>query len=146
MKYDVSNPLHREQAMERLEALLGKKHGIIELSEVKPQRSIKQNKYLHLLLGFFASEYGETIDYVKEQYFKLAANRSIFVRERDDKLAGRVSYLRSTRDLDKGEMQIAIERFRNWSSINAGIYLPSADEHRLLELAEIEISRNKNFL
>ncbi|MDD7440041.1 hypothetical protein [Prevotellamassilia timonensis] len=146
MKYDVSNPLHREQAMERLEALLGKEHGIIELSEVKPQRSIKQNKYLHLLLGFFASEYGETIDYVKEQYFKLAANRSIFVRERDDKLAGRVSYLRSTRDLDKGEMQIAIERFRNWSSINAGIYLPSADEHRLLELAEIEISRNKNFL
>ena len=146
MKYDVSNPLHREQAMERLEALLGKEHGIIELSEVKPQRSIKQNKYLHLLLGFFASEYGETIDYVKEQYFKLAANRSIFVRERDDKLAGRVSYLRSTRGLDKGEMQIAIERFRNWSSINAGIYLPSADEHRLLELAEIEISRNKNFL
>lgn len=146
MKYDVSNPLHREQARERLEALLGKEHGIIELSEVKPQRSIKQNKYLHLLLGFFASEYGETIDYVKEQYFKLATNRSIFVRERDDKLAGRVSYLRSTRDLDKGEMQMAIERFRNWSSINAGIYLPSADEHRLLELAEIEISRNKNFL
>lgn len=146
MKYDVSNPLHREQARERLEALLGKEHGIIELSEVKPQRSIKQNKYLHLLLGFFASEYGETIDYVKEQYFKLAANRSIFVRERDDKLAGRVSYLRSTRDLDKGEMQMAIERFRYWSSINAGIYLPSADEHRLLELAEIEISRNKNFL
>lgn len=146
MKYDVSNPLHREQARERLEALLGKEHGIIELSEVKPQRSIKQNKYLHLLLGFFASEYGETIDYVKEQYFKIAANRSIFVRERDDKLAGRVSYLRSTRDLDKGEMQMAIERFRNWSSISAGIYLPSADEHRLLELAEIEISRNKKFL
>lgn len=146
MKYDISNSLHREQARKRLEALLSKEHGIIELSEVKPQRSIKQNKYLHLLLGFFASEYGETIDYVKEQYFKLAANRSIFVRERDDKLAGRVSYLRSTRDLDKGEMQMAIERFRNWSSINAGIYLPSADEHRLLELAEIEISRNKNFL
>lgn len=146
MKYDVSNPLHREQARERLEALLGKEHGIIELSEVKPQRSIKQNKYLHLLLGFFASEYGETIDYVKEQYFKLAANRSIFVRERNDKLAGRVSYLRSTRDLDKWEMQIAIERFRNWSSINAGIYLPSADEHRLLELAEIEISRNREYL
>ena len=146
MKYDISNSLHREQARKRLEALLSKEYGIIELSEVKPQRSIKQNKYLHLLLGFFASEYGETIEYVKEQYFKLAANRSIFLRERDDKLAGRVSYLRSTRDLDKGEMQMAIERFRNWSSINAGIYLPSADEHRLLELAEIEISRNKNFL
>lgn len=146
MKYDISNSLHREQARKRLEALLSKEHGIIDLSEVKPQRSIKQNKYLHLLLGFFASEYGETIEYVKEQYFKLAANRSIFLRERDDKLAGRVSYLRSTRDLDKGEMQMAIERFRNWSSINAGIYLPSADEHRLLELAEIEISRNKNFL
>jgi hypothetical protein len=43
-------------------------------------------------------------------------------------------------------MQLAIERFRNWSSINAGIYLPSADEQRLLQLADIEISRNKEFL
>lgn len=146
MKYDLSNPQHREQVIHRFEVLLSKERGIIELSEIKPQRSIKQNKYLHLLLGFFAAEYGETTDYVKEQYFKLAANRSIFLREREDKLAGRVWYLRSTRDLDKGEMQMAIERFRNWSSINAGIYLPSADEHRLLELAEIEISRNKNFL
>ena len=70
----------------------------------------------------------------------------MFVMERNDKLIGKTYYLRSTRDLDKGEMQLAIERFRNWSSMNAGIYLPSADEHRLLELAEIEISRNKEYL
>lgn len=146
MKYDLSNTLHREQIRQRIEALLNKHEGIIEIKEIKPKRSIQQNKYLHLILGFFAAEYGETIEYVKEQYFKIAANRSMFVMERNDKLLGQTHYLRSTRDLDKAEMQLAIERFRNWSSINAGIYLPSADEHRLLELAELEISRNKNFL
>lgn len=146
MKYDISNPLHREQLRERVENILSKRCGIVDLTEVKPQRTIKQNKYLHLLIRFFAAEYGESAEYVKDQYFKRAANYPIFCRERDDKVLGKVSYLRSTSDLDTKEMTTAIDRFRNWSSINAGIYLPSAEEQRLLELAEIEISRNNEFL
>ena len=146
MKYDISNPHHRRQIRERLEAILAKGVGIAELRMIKPQRTLKQNSYLHLIINYFASEYGETAEYVKEQYFKLAANRPLFLREKQDKLAGNVQYLRSSRDLDKEEMQIAIERFRNWSSINAGIYIPSADESRLLELADLEVSRNKEYL
>lgn len=146
MKYDISNPLHREQLRERIETILSRRWGIVDLTEVKPHRTIKQNKYLHLLIRFFAAEYGESAEYVKEQYFKKAANYPIFCRERDDKVLGKVLYLRSTSNLDTKEMTTAIDRFRNWSSINAGIYLPSADERRLLELAEIEISRNNEFL
>ena len=146
MKYDLSNPLHRQQISERVQDLLSKSVGIVELREIKPQRTMRQNSYLHLIINFFAAEYGESAEFVKEQYFKIAANRPIFVRERTDKFLGKVTYLRSSSDLDKEEMQLAIERFRNWSSINAGIYLPSADEQRLLELADIEVSRNKEFL
>ena len=107
---------------------------------------MRQNSYLHLIISFFAAEYGESAEFVKEQYFKIAANRQIFVRDRNDKILGKVTYIRSSSDLDKEEMQLAIERFRNWSSINAGIYLPSADEQRLLQLADIEVSRNEEYL
>lgn len=146
MKYDMSNALHREQLQKRLDKFLKDKQGIVEFTEVKPKRTIKQNNYLHLILGFFACEYGESIDYVKEYYFKYAANKELFLRIKEDKLLGNRGYLRSSSELTTEEMTLAIERFRDWSSINAGIYLPSSDEHRLLELADIEVSRNKQYL
>ena len=43
-------------------------------------------------------------------------------------------------------MSLAIERFRDFCSMNAGIYIPSSDEHRLLELAEIEVERHKEYV
>lgn len=146
MKYDMSNALHREQLQKRLDKFLKDKQGIVEFTEVKPKRTIKQNNYLHLILGLFACEYGESIDYVKEYYFKYAANKEFFLRIKKDKLLGNRGYLRSSSELTTEEMTLAIERFRDWSSINAGIYLPSSDEHRLLELADIEVSRNKQYL
>lgn len=147
MLYDLSQAKHREQVRKRFDAILKNDTGILELKLLKPKRTIKQNNYLHLIIGYFACAYGESEEYVKEHYFKMAANKQLFlVSKRDKVLNEEVTYLRSSRDLTTDEMQLAIERFRNWSSINAGIYLPSADEHRLLELAEIEIERNKEFV
>ena len=147
MLYDLSNVKHREQVRKRLDAILQDHSGMVELRLVKPKRTIKQNKYLHLIIGYFACSYGESEEYVKEQYFKIAANKQLFLVSKFDKaLNQEVNYTRSSRDLTIDEMQLAIERFRNWSSINAGIYLPSAEEYRLLELAEIEIERNKEFI
>lgn len=146
MKYDMSNASHREQIQKRLATILEKEKGIVELTEVKPKRTIKQNSYLYLILGLFACEYGESIDYVKEYYFKYAANKTLFLMEKEDRILGKRKYLRSSSDLTTEEMTLAIERFRDWSSIYAGIYLPSPEEHRLLELADIEISRNKQYL
>lgn len=146
MKYDMSNASHREQIQNRLASILAKGKGIVELTEVKPKRTIKQNNYLFLILGLFACEYGESIDYVKEYYFKLAANKTLFLREKEDKILGKRRFLRSSSELTTEEMTLAIERFRDWSSIYAGIYLPSPEEHRLLELADIEISQNKEYL
>lgn len=146
MKYDLSNPLHREQIKTRINLLVGRGQGVVELLECKPQRSMKQNKYLHLLIRYFSSVYGESSDYVKEQYFKLSANRQLFLVERDDELAGHVRFLRSTSSLSRDEMSLAIERFRNWSASVAGIYLPSADESMMIQQAELEVSRNTEYL
>ena len=43
-------------------------------------------------------------------------------------------------------MTLSIDRFRNWSAANAGIYLPAANEHQMLLYAQQEMERGKEFL
>jgi hypothetical protein len=145
MLYDLSNPLQAEQFKSR-SALLVKNGKIVELTEKKPKRSLQSNKYLHVILGYFACETGNTLEWVKQQYYKKLVNPSIFIREKDDKYLGRIKILRSSADLDSAEFALTIDRFRNWASAQCGIYLPSPDEDRLIQLMEIEIERNKEFV
>lgn len=145
MLYDLSNKLQAEQFKTRSASLL-KKNVIVELTERKPRRSTNQNSYLHVILSYFAVETGNTTEYVKHQYFKKLVNPMIFIREKADKYMGRIKVLRSSADLDVDEMSTAISRFRNWASAEAGVYLPSADEERLIQLMQIEIERNKEYL
>lgn len=142
MRYDGSNELHAAQARARLEKLI-RERKVFDLTEKKPQRSLSQNSYLHVILAYFACQYGETAEYVKREYFKKLVNPATFIREREDRFLGKVKYLRSSSDLDRDEMTLCIDRFRNWSSAQAGIYLPSPDEGRLISLMELEIERNK---
>lgn len=107
---------------------------------------IPQNAYLHLILGWFAIETGNRLEFVKQEYFKRHINPDLFVTEKDDEYLGKVQVLRSSRDLDSAEMTTAIDRFRAWSSQEAGIYLPSPDEQAFLQEVEKEMYRNKEFL
>lgn len=145
MIYDLSNDLQAEQFKARIKLLLSKKP-VVELSEKKPRRTVSQNNYLHLILSYFAVETGNTLEWVKQQYFKRLVNSDIFVREKEDKFTGNTLYWRSSSDLNTQEMNVAITRFRNWSAETAGIYLPDANEERLLQLMQIDISRNKFFI
>lgn len=144
MLYDLSNPLQCESFKTKAEAL-AKKGGIVELTEKKPQRSASQNRYLHACLGYFALEVGETMEYVKRHYFKILCNRDLFIREVDDKYLGKIKILRSSADLDTEEMTRALERFRNWSA-GEGVYIPSSEEHYMIQQIEVELSRNKVWL
>lgn len=144
MLYDLSNPLQNESFGVKAEALR-KKGCIVELTEKKPQRSANQNRYLHSILSYFGLEVGETAEYVKRYYFKLLCNKDLFVVEKEDKFHGKIQVLRSSADLDTGEMTTAIERFRNWAS-GEGVYIPSPEEHLLVQQMEIEISRNRMYL
>lgn len=144
MIYDTSNELDRKKAEERFLFLVSK-GSKIELSEIR-KRSLRQNSYLHTLLGILAIDQGETLDYVKEYYYKRHVNRSLFVIVKQDKLLGNIETLRSSKDLTVEEMSTSIERLRNWASKELGCYLPSADEESLLKLAEVEIERHKQYL
>jgi hypothetical protein len=144
MLYDLKNPLDRERFKRRCNALY-EKQGIVELSE-KSKRTTQQNKFLHLLIGYLAIETANTLDYVKEVFYKRTANKELYVREKEDNILGRVEFLRSSADLTKEEMTLSIERFRNWSSEVAGIYLPSANEQEFLASIEYEMSRYKQWI
>lgn len=125
---------------------LAEKGVIVDLTEKKPRRSLPQNKYLHVILAYFGAQTGNTLEWVKQQYYKKLVNPDLFIREKKDKYLGMIKVLRSSADLDTAEMSLSIERFRNWAAQEAGIYIPSADEAILIQQMEIEIERNKEFL
>lgn len=145
MIYDLSNPLHREQFKTRCNALYTK-GAIVTMTEKRFARTLSQNRYLHLILGYFAYQYGEDLKWVKEKYFKILCNSDIFVKPKNDPFIGETTIIRSTADLDTSEMSLAIDRFRDWSAKEAEIYLPSPDEEELLKLVEMENERNQRYI
>lgn len=145
MVYDLSQPLDRERIKKRINALYSAQK-VVEVSEVRPKRSNAQNRYLHVIIGEFAMQTGNTLEYTKREYFKKHCNSDLFVEKRQDKWVGDIEVLRSSATLDSGEMTIAIERFRNWASSEAGIYLPSPDEEAYLTAIEVEMSKHRAYL
>lgn len=145
MVYDTSNPLDNANFLLRAKKL-AERGKIVELTEKKPRRSLPQNKYLHVILAYFGTQTGNTLEWVKQQYYKKLVNPDLFIREKEDKYLGKIKVLRSSADLDTCEFSLSIERFRNWAAQEAGIYIPSADEAILIQQMEIEIERNKEHL
>jgi len=145
MIYNTSNPLDKANFFARSRKL-AESGKVIELTEKKPRRSLPQNKYLHVILAYFGAQTGNTLEWVKHQYYKKLVNPDLFIREKEDKYLGRIKVLRSSADLDTSEFSLSIERFRNWASQEVGIYLPSADEYIIIQQMEIEIERNKEYL
>ncbi len=119
---------------------------VVEVKKKLPNRTLAQNSYLHLLLGYFGSEYGCSLDEAKIDFYKRTCNRDLFERKTVNKKGKEVTYLRSSAELTTGEMTLSIDRFRNWSASVAGIYLPAANEHQMLIYAQQEIQRNQEFI
>ena len=145
MIYNLNNPWEVQNLREYLKVLM-EKGGLVEVKRKAPQRSLRQNNYLHLILGFFGCEYGLSLDEVKVDIFKRECNRDLFEREATNKQGKTVKYLRSSADLNSSEMTLAIERFRNWSASVAGIYLPSPNEDQFLAYCMQEIEKNKEYI
>mgnify|MGYP002519981192 CR=1 FL=1 len=143
MTYDLSKELDRQRFQARA-AILAKRGAAVELSE-RAFRSRNQNNYLHLLIGVVAMETGTTLPYCKEVYFKRLANKDLFVSVRRDQYAGEVEILRSSTDLTKEEMSLAIDRFKRWA-YEQGIAIPEQGDDELLKEAMIEMGRNRAYI
>lgn len=146
MIYNAMNEFDCNKALERIKYFIANKKKF-ELTEKKPLRSLSQNNYLHLILSYYALEYGETMEYIKEEVFKRQVNLEIFYGEYVNQKTGLIrAQLRSTSDLDSREMTEAINRFRDYASKEAGIYLPTPEDMLHLEEIEKEITNNKQYL
>lgn len=143
--YNLKNPYERERFKEKCRELYAKQT-YVELKRKVTQRSLAQNAYLHLVLGYFASEFGYTLEEVKFEIFKKICNKDIFERERVNKRGRKVKYIRSSSELDKREMTTAICRFRNYSSAQCGLYLPEANEGEALFFAQQQMEQYKEFM
>lgn len=142
MIYNARKVSDIELAEKRFNDLIeGKKR--FELTEKKGNKTPNQNRYLHLILGFFALESGYTMEYVKQQFFKIECNLEIF-KKVENGIFGEVEGLRSWAKLNTREAAQSITRFRNWSSSTAGIYLPEADEKEFLKSIEEQLSKYNN--
>lgn len=145
MIFNLNNPYEVDKYKDYVNKLF-KDRAIVEVKKRLPNRTLKQNSYLHLLLGFFACETGYSLEEVKLDYFKKMCNRDLFERKKINKQGFEITYMRSSSELSTGEMTTAIERFRNYSSAQAGIYLPAPDENQFLIHIQQEIERNKEFI
>lgn len=142
MIYNSTNKFDVEKAKTRFNWLL-ENNKTFELTEKRAKRSISQNSYLHLILSWYALEYGETMEYIKQDVFKKEINKDIFQTEYTNKKTGEIrTDWKSTSNIDSKEMTTAIDRFRNYSSKEAGIYLPEPNDMAFLQQIENEIKNN----
>ena len=143
--YNLKNAYDRKRFKEACNQMV-LNNEYVELKKKKTQRSLAQNSYLHCLLGYFASEFGYTLEEVKFDIFKKICNRDIFEKKRVNRRGQEITYIRSSTELDKAEMTSAIERFRNYSSAQCGLYLPSPNEGEMLFFAQQQIEQCKDYM
>ena len=61
MIYDLKNEYQIPKFKEYVNKLF-KERAVVEVKKKLPNRTLAQNSYLHLLLGYFGSEYGCSLD------------------------------------------------------------------------------------
>ena len=145
MMYNTKNPLDVQNLRLKIEKPL-ENHSMVEVVETKA-KTLQQLKYLHTILAYFGLQTGNTMDEVKTCYFKRIVNKDLFVRKKHDDILGTDrEYLISTANITKEELYEAIERFRNWASNVAGIYIPSSEEYIALLHIEHDIQNSKQYL
>ncbi|CVK17195.1 hypothetical protein Ga0061079_12010 [Apibacter mensalis] len=146
MYYNAENPIEAQRAKEYFNWLIKHKK-MFELTKKQHFRSLSQNNYLYLLLGFFALEYGDTLEYIKLEIFKKKVNRDLFKTEFINRKTGEIrESWKSTASLNTKEMTTAIERFRNYSAKEYGFYLPEPKDLIFLNEIRIQIENNKEYL
>lgn len=144
MIFNLSSEYEKERYKEYVNKLY-KEGGVVEVKKKHPPRSLSQNNYLHLILSYFACEYGCSVDEAKLDYYKRTCNRETFEITKTNRRGKEIKVMRSSSDLTTEEMSLSIDRFRNWSAAN-GIYLPGPGEEQFLLFIKQEIERNKEYL
>lgn len=137
MIYDLSKPIDRQNMKLKLIGYLNG-NNVVELKLRRKERTISQNKYLHVIIDYFGSHFGYTTKEAKE-FLKKESNLLYYEKK------GR-KFLKSTSELDTKEMSDFIEWIITFSA-KQGLYIPSSKEY-LEDQVRInrEIHNNRQYL
>lgn len=144
MIFNLQNPYDIPKFQDYVRRLYARR-GVIEVRDVRPRRTVPQNSYLHLLLGYFGTLYGCSLEEAKVDFYKRTCNCDIFQRTKVNKFGKTVTYLRSSADLSVSEMTLSITRFRNWAASEAEIYLPDANTGAMIYMQQA-VERDKEYI
>ncbi len=137
MKYNTAVKAEKKEAFRYFMQLANKKQ-IVEVKKISPNRSLRQNSYLHLIIQAYAVFAGWELPEAKIIYKDF--NSEIYGYKKN----GRVFY-RSSSDLSKEEMAKSIDRFRA-KAAEQGCELPLATDQEWLRQIANEIERSNYYL
>lgn len=106
MLYNLQDELSRQKFKAMVRKLWDNGH-IVELTD-KRKRTRNQNNYLHVAIGALAVETGNSLEFIKQEVFKRRVNPDLFIEEKEDPILGHLEVLRSSRELTKEQMSVAI--------------------------------------
>ena len=129
MLLDLSNDFDVNKAKSYLDKLIESK-ARCELKKVKEKRTIRQNSYPHVCLGLFCSETGYTIDEAKELFSHQLPDIMRYTKNE-------ISFRKSTADLDTKQMTLLIDKIREMSLDQLGLYITTSEEY----LMNLEVDR-----
>lgn len=136
MLYNLDIELDKQRFKARCNYLFSKGK-TVELKEKRYSRTIRQNKYFHLIVTWYGLEMGYTSAEMK-QIVKTDISREVFEYRKDGKV-----FVKSSADLDTNEMTIVIDQVRNHAAVN-GCYLPEPNETEKLHSLQEQLSRYGN--
>lgn len=146
MRYNLKNKEEINDAKRYVLKLI-EEGADVEIIKKTGIRSYNQNAYLHLILGYTALEYGESLEYFKNIIWKQIINTDIFKTEYTNTKTGvtREDW-RSSAELSIDEMTIAIDRLIKFAGKEMGLHLPSANKLDELRYISNQIEKNKKWL
>lgn len=137
MKLDLSNDFEVNKAKTYFNTLLINKKKI-ELKEVKVNRTIKHNAYLHVCISLFAIEFGYALDEAKT-LLKRECNFMMYEKNN-------ILFLKKTSKMKSDKLSKFIDFIRNYSS-KQGCYIPTSEEYKENRFTiDKHIESNKTYL
>jgi hypothetical protein len=146
MVYNPQKPIDIQRAIEKIKHFIAKGQPF-ELKRISQKKSVNQNSYFHLIVGWFAWEYGEDFEYVKQEMIKKIICPEVFRYERANEKTGEVrDAYKSFANIDKDQTTYVIDKFRDYASKQAGIYLPEPTDLAALQEIEVQLKNNEQYL
>ena len=134
MQYNLAIDYDRQKYNTAVEKHLNNRD-IVDMGKVHESRTIRQNKYIHVLFNLFAINFGYTS--IESKNLLKSKCRLMHYEKKGE------IFVKSTSELDVLEMTAFVDWVRNYSS-QGGLYLPTPEEYRTNQLYIDEQIRHCN--